>query len=296
MKIIYLLLSLFTYSNGFTMILNKLTNINPNTIFKSSSNLQYNSAYTYIAGLNYNPFNIIKQSFITNFNVEPNSLYINYQLSKDQINQIKENIPDYLEIIPIQLLENEKKKYLLSVNIYNVTSVLFGKNVIPRLECNIYVKDKKTNEIGTMILSYTSTSVSFDPINLLKFGNKNNLIYNIENDIIKIQSHEKNFEFNLELDKKILNQKHLSKQLIRATDQIYYQNGIIEKMYYDSAFVFGKVNCIKINKNINSLNFFIPGSDITLDCDKIDSSFIFSDVISFTCKTWSNRNTINKLN
>ncbi len=270
---------------------NQRTNLN--TSFDSNKNIKYNLAYSSIAALNYNPLNIWNKSFISNFNIEPNSLYINYKLSKEQINEINYNIPDYLEIIPIKLFRFGKKKYLISINVYYVSSFLFGNNLIPRLECNIYVKDKRTNNIGTMIIDYTSPYISFDPINLFKISEKNEEFnYHMYDNKIKIKS--KNNKFYFEIDTIIKKRKfiNLSTDLIKITDNIYYQNGIIEKLYYDSAFIYNKVYLLNFNKNFNMLNFIIPGSNSELFINKIDSAFLFPQKLTFTCKTWSNRNSL----
>ncbi len=290
--ILLLLSSYYQLIKSFVNINMNLNKINPNTIFKSYNNIQYNSAYSYIAALNYNPFNIAQKSFITNFTVEPNSIYINYKLSKEQINDIQKNIPDYLSLIPIKLLKYDRKKYIISVNVYNVTSFLFGNNMIPRLECNIYIKDKRNNNIGTMIIAYTTSATSFDPINLLKFGKKENLEYNIKENLINIKSNEDTFTFETNLNIKNKKLKYISNDLIKATDNIYYQNGIIEKIFYDSSFIYNTVNLLKIKEQFNMLNFIIPGSNKELFFNKIDSIFLFPNKIYFTCKTWSNRNNI----
>jgi hypothetical protein len=273
--------------------------INKNTIFNKNKNLDYNKAFSYIAVSNYNPFVISSKSFISNFNVEPNSLYVNFELTKEQIKEINNNIPDYLTIIPINLLNNgwcDSAKNILSINVYNVTSFLFGNKKIPRLEINIYVKNKLTNKIGTLILIYTTNGFSFDPINLLT--NKNKLIFNIPevgtslwNRInSKVNDKDLYFETDFIIPDK-LKKINLSKDLIIATDNIYYQNGIIEKMFYDSNFIYTKVSLLENIKNISFKFFFtIPGSNIQLKFNKISSIFIFPNKISFATETWSNRN------
>jgi hypothetical protein len=277
---------------------------NENTVFDKYKNFEYNKVFSYIAFSNYNPFKIFSKSFISNFNIKPNSLYINFELSLTQIEEINNNIPNYLTITPISLLNNDKKKNIISINTYNVTSFLFDNKIIPRLEINIYVKNKFTNKIGTLILIYTTNGFSFDPINLLT--QKDELFLNIKNNIINCKVNNKNLFFetkinidNPEASKAITHlwnidnfkKRNLSKDLIIATDNIYYQNGIIEKMFYNSDFIYTKINELKNIKNIYFKFYFtIPGSNIQLKFNKISSIFMFLDNIYFTTETWSNRN------
>jgi hypothetical protein len=277
---------------------------NENTVFDKYKNFEYNKVFSYIAFSNYNPFKIFSKSFISNFNIKPNSLYVNFELSSTQIEEINNNIPNYLTITPISLLNNDKKKNIISINTYNVTSFLFDNKIIPRLEINIYVKNKFTNKIGTLILIYTTNGFSFDPINLLT--QKDELFLNIKNNIINCKVNNKNlfFETKINIDnpkasKAITHlwnidnfkKRNLSKDLIIATDNIYYQNGIIEKMFYNSDFIYTKINELKNIKNIYFKFYFtIPGSNIQLKFNKISSIFMFLDNIYFTTETWSNRN------
>jgi hypothetical protein len=269
----------------------KINNLdkNENTVFDKYKNFEYNKVFSYIAFSNYNPFKIFSKSFISNFNIKPNSLYVNFELSSTQIKEINNNIPSYLTINPISLLNNDKKKNIISINTYNVTSFLFDNKIIPRLEINIYVKNKFTNKIGTLILIYTTNGFSFDPINLLT--KKDELFLNINNNIINCKVNNKNLFFETKININNFIKKKLSKDLIIATDNIYYQNGIIEKMFYNSDFIYTKINELKNTKNINFKFYFtIPGSNIQLKFNKISSIFMFLDNIYFTTETWSNRN------
>ena len=136
--------------------------------------------------------------FHASFLVRPQSTYINYKLDNFQYNKIKKFINSYdnnLKMNPIQLDDETKDKFL-SINIYNCSSPLFsflGEKNITRCEINTYVKDKETNNIGTLIMDYDSNFLSMDPVNIFKTpGNpiftkeNNNILCKAESDYFKL--------------------------------------------------------------------------------------------------------------
>ena len=117
--------------------------------------------------LTYNP--ITKNPFHANFKVDSNSLYVNYILNDDARSKIESYIDDDLKLEPISLEKGKRKNYFLSINIYNVTSpILNTLNTVTRCEINTYVKRKSDGTKGTIILDYTSNSLSMDPVNIFK--------------------------------------------------------------------------------------------------------------------------------
>ena len=231
----------------------------------------------------YNP--ITKNPLSSKFTVDKNSLYINYVLNNDAIYEIQKNIVDPdLELEPISLEKNNNnKKYYVSINIYNVTSpILNTMNVITRCEINTYVRRKSDNKEGTLILDYSSNSLSMDPINIFKPRSFNTTYYmHNTNDKIDMISSSSNFELlgriNInECDNKFTT----SNDLHKFTDNVFYSNGIYDKIYYDSSLT--HCNTLQPKKSnilfkLYNLEYIIP-----------ESIFYFNESIHFSGEMWAN--------
>jgi hypothetical protein len=230
-------------------------------------------------------YNSLTKIFFVPFNIEPYSTYINFKLDNTQVIELQKYINNYsdkLELHPIKLLPWDLPSYFLSINVYNCSSPVFvnNKKNVTRCEINTYVKDKKNN-YGTLILDYCSNSLSLDPVNLFKnkqninFTNNNNYLYfNILNNKI-----------NLTIDFNYINTKTnnfiLSDRLIEFTDNIFYKNGICDKLFYDSSLV--KSN---IKSPLKHNNFYFSYKNINFK--KIHSIFYFENKINFICGLWHN--------
>ena len=223
--------------------------------------------------------------FHASFLVRPQSTYINYKLDNFQYNKIKKFINSYdnnLKISDIQLDDNTKDKFL-SINIYNCSSPLFsflGDKNITRCEINTYVIDKNTNDIGTLIMDYDSDFLSMDPVNIFKLPGKP--IFNQENNniICKAESDYFNLDLKYSIKKNDRNLK-INNELHEFSDNIYYNNGILDKLYYDSSLTLAK---IKQPFKIKNLNFTF--CDILFDNPY--SVFYFKDEIRFSGTMWNN--------
>ena len=82
---------------------------------------------------------------------------------------------------------------------------------------------------------------------------------------------------------RILNSEEItmSKELIDYTDNIYYKNGIMDKIYYDSSLTRANI------KQTNFIsNFIFKYRD--LEFDNIDSIFYFTDELRFVGSVWDN--------
>ena len=221
----------------------------------------------------------------TSFLVHPQSTYINYKLDDYQFKKINSYIRSFnnsLKINPISL-DSDKKDKFLSINIYNCTSPLFsfnGKNNIARCEINTYVVDKKTKKKGTLIMDYDSNFLSMDPVNIFKLpGNtifhkdENSIICQAESDYFKldcvynIKKNDKNFV--------------VKNDLHEYSDNIYYNNGILDKLFYDTSLTLAK---LKVPNKIKNLEFIF--CDILFN--EPHSIFYFKDEIRFSGCMWNN--------
>jgi hypothetical protein len=237
------------------------------TVYKS---LMFGMPY-----LTYNPFNRVK--LIAPFTVLPKSMYINYKLNPLQKHLVQEYMDTYetgMYLLPVSIEEHENPEYYLSVNIYNCTSPLFLNNDgMTRLEVNTYVTDGQQN--GTLILNYISNALSMDPVNIFK--GSGDIIYN--NSHIIGNNLKTVIEMILKFDKNDPN-IDISKELSKFTDNIFYKNGIYDKLYYDNSLINAK---LKI-PSVSELKFIFLGMSFLYP----SSIFYFDDKIYFAGTMWAN--------
>jgi len=227
----------------------------------------------------YNP--ISKNPFQSKFTVDTNSLYINYILNDDAISEIEKNIGEDLILEPISLEKDKNKKYFLSINMYNVTSpILNTKNTVTRCEVNTYVKRKSDNKKGTIILDYTSNSLSMDPVNIFKARSFSTHYINNDNEM-DITSISENFHIFGRIgidnsDSKFVTNRDLHK----FTDNVFYRNGIYDKIYYDSSLT----HCNTLKPKHSKITFKLYNQEYI----NPDSIFYFEKPICFSGEMWSN--------
>lgn len=224
----------------------------------------------------YNPYRDI--NFHAPFSIAPNSLYINYKLTEYEKNTIEQEINSYGEdftIMPIKMKYDEDPDYYLSLNIYNCTSPLFlNDDGMTRFEINTYVNNGKQN--GTIIIDYLSNALSMDPVNIFK--DRSSILYS--KDTI-VGSDYKNISINCSLNIKIEEKPFkIGDDLVYFSDNIFYKNGIYDKLFYDTSLINAeyKFPGIRfINFTFMSLNFTRP-----------DSVFYFKNKINFAGSMWHN--------
>lgn len=243
----------------------------------------YRGLLTGMPLLTYNP--ITKNTLNMPLTVKPYSTYLNFKLNDNQSQYLNNYISEYtdsLELVPINIFPNDKESNYLSLNIYNCSSPVFinEEKEITRCELNTYVKDKDGN-YGTLIIDYLSNELSMDPLNIFKSKEETNFYNDDVYKIINCQS------FNDQIDLKLnyttirdYNQE-ISDELIKYTDNIYYKNGILDKVYYDSSLV---------NADVRSplLFFNLTFNYKDLSFDKLDSIFYFTNEIKFIGGMWEN--------
>lgn len=244
--------------------------------------LIYNGLLMGMPSFAYNPIN--KNNLLAPMQVNKYSTYLNFKLDNEQVDYINTYIENYnsdLKLIPLKMSLYEKSNYYLSVNIYNCTSPVFINNKnITRCEINTYVQNSDGTK-GTLILDYLSNGLSLDPLNIFK---KQNLIYfKKSNDNILIDCNSKSEQIYLTADYNLLkyDNYNVGDKLIEYTDNIYYKNGIMDKIYYDSTLTKA---VIKKPKQISN-HFFIYKN---LYFDNIDSIFYFDNGLNFVGSIWDN--------
>ena len=151
---------------------------------------------------------------------------------------------------------------------------------ISRCEINTYVKNKK-GDYGTLIIDYLCNDLSMDPVNIFKVPSnidfKINDIYNCINCNSKLD--KVNLKLNYTQFQDI--EFEINDDLIRYTDNVYYKNGIIDKIYYDNSLVNSEIRSPSL-----FFNFTFNYRD--LQFDKIDSIFYFKNPLKFVGSMWDN--------
>ena len=230
----------------------------------------------------YNPVN--NNNFLAPLLVKPYSTYVNFKLDEQQVDYLNKYVNEFsdtLTLVPLKISKYEFPTYYINVNVYNCSSpILMSNENIVRCEINTYVRNRD-GTLGTLILDYVSNGISLDPINLFKSANMAKFIKKDGYNIINCRS--KNQKITLDLSYSILNSEEftMSKELIDYTDNIYYKNGIMDKIYYDSSLTRANI------KQTNFIsNFIFKYRD--LEFDNIDSIFYFTDELRFVGSVWDN--------
>ena len=244
----------------------------------------YRGLLTGMPLLTYNP--ITKNNFLAPMTVNPYSTYINIKLDTNQSETIQNYINQFteeLQLSEVSIKGYEKPSNYLSLNIYNCTSPVFlNDNEVTRFEINTYVKDKSGN-YGTLILDYLSNSLSMDPVNIFKTKDEATIFKNDISINVSCKSKEEDINLNLYFPiantfKKYFN---VNNQLIDYTDNIYYKNGIYDKIYYDTTLTNAETVSPKFSSNFM---FYYLGINFT----EFDNIFYFNNEINLVGKLWSN--------
>lgn len=230
----------------------------------------------------YNPTNV--NVFHSSYSVLPYSTYVNFKLNHNEYNYVNDYLMDKdggLNLEKIKIEDNENNEYYLSINMYNCSSPLFellGKDIVTRCEINTYVKNE-LNDTGTLILDYTSNMLSMDPVNIFKKPEICEFKIN-ENEITcRSQSISQEFfiNYNISDNDKCFN---VSEELHEYTDNIFYTNGVYDKLYYDRTLIHGITNI----PSSDSVHFRIGGIVLT----NPSSIFYFKDNLNFAGGMWYN--------
>ena len=229
---------------------------------------------------------LLNSKLLVPLQVDEISTYINYNLEADDIIKLSNYIHRYnssLSMVPISLLDGEEKDYYLSINIYNATSAVFLTTApVTRCELNTYVKDKNGN-IGTLIIDYITNGQSMDPIALMRFPEFERVCEFIKSDekcSINCSSKETKLQFNLTFALNNNEKIKLDKELIKYTDNIFYKDGILDKLYYDDSLINAETY------GLDDLDFSFKYRELLLS--KPRSVFYFKNKLKFVGSMWDN--------
>ena len=226
----------------------------------------------------YNP--VTRSNIHVPFKVLPESLYINYRLTPQQKTVVENYIADKnlkFNMEKISMEKNLKSGYYLSLNIYNCTSPVFlNDKVTTRFEINTYVNDECRK--GTLIIDYLSNELSMDPVNIFK--RLSSLSYSNDKIVGKSKKQQIFLETIVKTD--YINDKymHIEDDLVDYSDNIFYMNGIYDKLFYDASLTKAS---LKI-PTISFLNFTF----LNITFDEPESVFYFEEQIDFVGGVWYN--------
>ena len=226
----------------------------------------------------YNPFT--RSNIHVPFKVLPESLYINYRLTPTQKTVVENYIADKnlkFNMEKINMEKNKKSGYYLSLNIYNCTSPVFlNDKVTTRFEINTYVNDECRK--GTLIIDYLSNELSMDPVNIFK--RLSSLSYSNNKIIGKSKKQQIFLETKIYTDYQNDEYIFIDNDLIDYSDNIFYMNGIYDKLFYDASLTKAS---LKI-PTIYGLNFTF----LNITFDEPESIFYFEEQIDFVGGVWYN--------
>ena len=232
----------------------------------------------------YNPLN--NAVFHAPVEVKTFSTYVNFKLNKNEFDYINKYLLENTNNLELSKtkIHDDDDDYFFSINMYNCTSPMFElvyKDEITRCEINTYITNKN-NEYGTLITDYASNFLSMDPDNIFKssdtalFHKKSDTNYNFV-------GHNENFHFLLNYDVSSKDKKlMLNKKLVQYTDKCFYNNGIYDKIYYDSSLTDCRIKQPKIN------NLYFKFKDLILE--NPHSVFYFNHPLYFVGGIWYNLN------
>jgi len=251
--------------------------------------LFYRALITGLPLTTYNSFSGV--SFHSPAKVLLGSTYVNYKLTENEFNYINNHLfktTDNLKLKQICISQDKKNEdYYVSINIYNCTSPMFSivsDSAVTRCEINTYITNKK-NEYGTLIMDYCSNFLSIDPDNIFRLPTFTSYLSNKQyplgdrNEILKAKGKNIDFFINYTASPRDKDFK-ISDQLIYFTDKIFYNNGLYDKLYYDTSLILAKTK-IPVVHNL-SFKFF------DLEFSQPESIFYFTNELNFVCAMWNN--------
>lgn len=243
---------------------------------------------TGMPSLIYNPFT--RRGLAVPLKVLPKSLYLNFKLSKQDANNIQEQINEHtddLTLAPITMFADpsEERAYYISVNVYNCSSPAFmnDNRETTRCEINTYIKDKDGN-IGTLILDYLSNNLSMDPVNIFKASdNIEYMCSGVDQSKLDVvcKSPAEDIDLRITFETYYSSRVHLCNDLARHSDYIYYKNGIHDKLFYDKSLTSAY---LKSPFRYKDFKFEYRG----VNYENIDSVFYFEYPIDFIGCMWDN--------
>ena len=162
---------------------------------------------------------------------DPPSIYINYEIKAECFTEFVEyiNLAEGLSLMPVACLEGEQPKYLLTLNIYEVSGLVSG----PRAEWSTYISDKDGCP-RYLVLEAEADKGSMDPVNIVtragqvSHGRSGDLV---ESEVIALDKNAFRSRIRLDDSHPVV---RAAPEWIAANDYIYWRNGVCDRAWYNA--------------------------------------------------------------
>ena len=208
------------------------------------------------------------------FDVKKNSLWVSYPLKQEYLEKINENIPESHLLYKCKVFPNDKEKYRLFFNIFEVETPFFHGN---RLEVVSLIKDKHSKETSFVVLDCFTDAMAWDPIDGLKQSNAlfkkdiNDKNYNLE---VINKKEKKEQIFSIYAERSNIFKRPLKKFSVYSNYLCFFKN-------YSKGFRL-EFNETEINCNVEFLKKIKINNKIYNDfLYKYDNIFVYNDNMNF---------------
>jgi len=223
-----------------------------------------------------------------------NSSYINWEISAEKATELAEDLglKDLgLTIIPNSILDDERERYFLTLNAYDVIFEEIPEDsggVGVRFEFNIYVKDQESPHPHFMVIEALTSVPSYDPVygevsptDISLLVESNEYRFNVWNDNGDIQ-----WLATLSLNPN--SPTEVNKYFIMANDIIYWPNGVADRGFF--------ANSATVQKAFAASTIKISGTT-TWDKYLVDPmnpihAMIYKQELEFPVVPWFNLNSL----
>ncbi|MGI9592156.1 MAG: hypothetical protein ACR2P8_12360 [Myxococcota bacterium] len=213
---------------------------------------------------------------------DPPSIYLNFLIEPDQREALEAAIPlpEGFELAPLRTLRWARKRYLLSLNIYETVGIASGL----RAEWSVYVTREGDPAPRYMIVEAQSSTPSLDPVDL--FTTPADVFeYTLEDGVLSVdvQAPGTSFQATIPLPEKP-RRRATALEWAEANNLIYWRNGVADKIYYN-----GLVYDTKMAR--------VPKRTVTISDDtkwapfiRLAEVLVFENPLEFIASPWNNLN------
>jgi hypothetical protein len=180
---------------------------------------------------------------------DPPSLYLNYEIKRDCLAEFTQyiNLAEGLSLTPVACLEGEEPRYLLTLNIYEVSGLVSG----PRAEWSTYIADEAGHP-RYLVLEAQADKGSMDPVNIVTRAGQvthSRIGDRVESSVIALDKQPFRSRIRLDDAHPVV---RTEPAWIAANDYIYWRNGVYDRAWYNAQLFNARVRAI-------------PAADVELD-------------------------------
>jgi hypothetical protein len=178
-----------------------------------------------------------------NFNVgvAPNSIFINFEFADEQqVAEFEEHeLPAGFELAPVQILDSDKPRYFLVLNLYQSSGGLVNG---ARAEWSVFVKDPVTGHPRFLVIQAAAETIAADSVNLFTLPEP--VAHVLEPDAIRSYVGVKNeqtgeetpyFTSRIKWPQQPEQRAVFSREFVTANDFIFWGNAVADRGLYNSS-------------------------------------------------------------